>query len=108
VFIWIMRGNEIREVIEGPPGGPYRKDFEREPPRANNTRHALGNVVAVKCAQRHLKSSRALYEMPPAMEYLISLFHDACSWVKYELSSNNNANTNIHKGIRLLTSFIHG
>jgi hypothetical protein len=23
--------HHCREVIEGPPGGPYRKDFEREP-----------------------------------------------------------------------------
>jgi hypothetical protein len=29
--------------------------------------------------------------MPTAMEYLISLLHDACSWEKYEVSSNNNA-----------------
>ncbi len=27
--------HHCREVIEGPPGGPYQKDFEREPPRAN-------------------------------------------------------------------------
>jgi hypothetical protein len=28
--------HHCREVIEGPPGGPYRKCFEREPPRANH------------------------------------------------------------------------
>jgi hypothetical protein len=52
-------------------------------------------------AQHHLKSSRALYEMPTAMEYLISLLHDACSWEKYEESSNNNAINHQHhnKGI---------
>ena len=30
--------HHCREVIEGPPGGQYRKDFEREPPRANKGR----------------------------------------------------------------------
>jgi hypothetical protein len=70
----------------------------------------LGWCAGTTGAQHHLKSSRALYEMPTAMEYLISLLHDACSWVMYELSSNNNASNtiNIHKGIRLLTSVIHG
>jgi hypothetical protein len=29
--------HHCREVIEGPPGGPYRKYFEREPPRANDS-----------------------------------------------------------------------
>jgi hypothetical protein len=28
--------HHCHKVIEGPPGGPYRKDFEREPPWANH------------------------------------------------------------------------
>jgi hypothetical protein len=28
--------HHCRKVIEGSPGGPYQKDFEREPPRANH------------------------------------------------------------------------
>jgi hypothetical protein len=34
-------------VIEGPAGGPYRKDFEREPPQANK----------LKCFPAHAESS---------------------------------------------------
>jgi hypothetical protein len=50
----------------------------------------LGRHADTTGAQRHLRSSQALDEMPTAMEYLISLLHDACSWEKYKISSKNN------------------